>query len=87
VQAKSNRYKSKFFDYQLSYKTVLPVQENGTCCKGDSCKFGHAMLGLDLNKADFEFSRDANHHMSLDQITRVCGLCNDFVKVTTSVVS
>jgi len=56
------------------------VQENGTCCKGDSCKFGHAMLGLDLSKADFEFSRDANHHMSLDQITRVCGLCNDFVK-------
>ena len=39
------------------------------------------MLGLNLNVADFDFTKDANHHLSVEQISRMCGLCNDFVKV------
>ena len=59
----------------------LLLQENGHCSKGDGCKFGHAMLGLELNRADFDFTRDANHHMNTEQISRMCGLCIDFVRV------
>ena len=40
------------------------------------------MLGLELNKADFDFTRDANHHMNIEQISRMCGLCIDFVRVS-----
>lgn len=56
------------------------LKENGNCNKGDICKFGHAMLGLDLAKTDFDFTKDAYHHMNIEQVSRMCGLCIDFVK-------
>ena len=51
------------------------------CNKGDGCKYAHDMLGMDLTRADFDFTVDTLHDLNVEQVCRVLGLCIDFVKV------
>merc|ERR1719208_766470 len=55
------------------------LKEKGECSKAD-CKFGHSMLGLELESEDFEFGTQCYHGMSIEQLARATGLCLEFVK-------
>lgn len=50
------------------------------CSKGDSCKYGHSTLGLDLDLKDFDFSRDCNHELPVEVAVRTFGLCKEFIR-------
>ena len=39
------------------------------------------MLGLELTRADFDFTTDALHDLNTEQVCRIMGLCIDFAKV------
>ena len=61
-------------------QSLSVCQEKGECSKAD-CKFGHSMLGLELESEDFEFGTQCYHGMSIEQLARATGLCLEFVKV------
>jgi len=56
------------------------MQNTGGCNKGDGCKYAHDMLGLELTRADFDFTTDALHDLNTEQVCRIMGLCIDFAK-------
>jgi len=55
------------------------MKGKGDCDKSD-CKYGHSLLGLDLELKDFDFSSQCNHGMSTEQLARQVGLCLEYIK-------